>query len=286
MSQVLNIQPFRNLDPVKVIAIASGKGGVGKTNVSINLAAALANKGQIVMLMDADLGLGNVDVLLGIKPKYNFSHVLCGEKKLEEIIIKGPSDILIVPAASGIQNMSQLSVTEHAGMIRAFSELDYDLDTLIIDTAAGISDNVSSFCKAASDVIVVLCDEPASLTDAYALIKILNQNHDVKRFKIVANMVHSAAQGSELFSRLVKVTDRFLCVALELIGTIPADEYLRKAVQKQWIVVNTFPRSRASMAFMRLADAVSNWSAPESIGGHLEFFFERLLPQKKQRMSK
>lgn len=286
MNQVLNIQPFSNLDPVKVIAIASGKGGVGKTNVSINLAAALANKGQTVMLMDADLGLGNVDVLLGIKPKYNFSHVLCGEKKLEEIIIKGPSDILIVPAASGIQNMSQLSVTEHAGMIRAFSELDYDLDTLIIDTAAGISDNVSSFCKAASDVIVVLCDEPASLTDAYALIKILNQNHDVKRFKIVANMVHSAAQSSELFSRLVKVTDRFLCVALELVGTIPADEYLRKAVQKQWVVVNTFPRSRASMAFMRLADAVSNWSAPESIGGHLEFFFERLLPQKKQRMSK
>lgn len=286
MSQSLNINSFSTLDPVKVIAIASGKGGVGKTNVSVNLASALANKGQSVMLMDADLGLGNVDVLLGIKPKYNFSHVLHGEKKLEEIIIKGPSDVLIVPASSGMQNMSQLSVTEHAGMIRAFSDLNYDLDVFIIDTAAGISDSVISFCKAASDIIIVLCDEPASLTDAYALIKVLNQNHGVKRFKVVANMVQSVAQGSELFSRLVKVTDRFLCVALELIGSIPADEYLKKAVQKQWVVVNAFPRSRASMAFMRLADAVSNWPVPESIGGHLEFFFERLLPQEKQRISK
>lgn len=286
MSQALNEKSASTLSPVKVIAIASGKGGVGKTNVSINLATALANKGQSVMLMDADLGLGNIDVFLGIRPKYNLSHVLAGEKNLEDIIVKGPSDVLIVPAASGMQNMAQLSTTEYAGMIRAFGDLSYDLDTLVIDTAAGISDGVITFCKAANDVVVVVCDEPASLADAYALIKVLSQNHGVKRFKIVANMVQSMAHGSELFGKLTKVADRFLYVALDFIGAIPVDEYLRKAVQKQWVVVNAFPRSRSATAFTRLADTVSSWPVPETIGGHLEFFFERLLPKEQQRMIK
>jgi flagellar biosynthesis protein FlhG len=276
MKQVASSLPDYKPSPVRVIAVTSGKGGVGKTNVSINLATALANRGQSVMLMDADLGLANVDVVLGLHPEYNLSHVLSGEKNLQEIMVEGPSGVLVVPASSGVQKMSELNSTENAGLVRAFSDLQGRIDTLVIDTAAGIANSVVSFCRAASDIIVVVCDEPASITDAYALIKVLNRDHKVKRFKILANMVQSTAQGNELYTKLFKVANRFLDINLEYIGMIPQDDYLRKAVQKQWTVVNAYPRSRSASAFMKLAAHIAQWEQPDS-QGNLAFFFERLI---------
>jgi flagellar biosynthesis protein FlhG len=264
--------------PVRVLAVASGKGGVGKTNVSVNLAVALAHMGRKVLVFDADLGLANVDVMLGLQPKYNLSHVLSGERTLEEILVEGPAGVRIIPASSGIQRMAELAPAEHAGLIRAFSELSTDVDVLLVDTAAGISDSVVSFSKAAQEVIVVVCDEPASITDAYALIKLLNKEHNVRRFRVLANMAHSPQEGRELFAKIVKVTDRFLeDVVLDFMGSVPYDEYLRKAVQKQRPVVEAYPRSKAAQAFVGLAKKADTWPMPTAAGGYLEFFVERLV---------
>ncbi len=263
--------------PVRVVAVASGKGGVGKTNVSVNLAMSLVNNGKKVMLMDADLGLGNVDVLLGVHPRYNLSHVVTGVCSLEEALVQGPGGLRIIPASSGVQQMAMLSPAEHAGLIRAFSELSQQVDVLLIDTAAGIADSVISFSRAAQEVIVVVCDEPASVTDAYALIKLLNREHGVYRFHVLANMAQSAQQGRDVFDKINKVSDRFLDVTLDYLGHIPYDDFLRKAVQKQRTVVEAYPRSKAAMAFRTLADKTERWPMPSAAGGHLEFFVERLI---------
>jgi flagellar biosynthesis protein FlhG len=265
---------------IKVIAVTGGKGGVGKTNVTLNTAISLAQQGKRVMVLDADLGLANVDVLLGLRVEKNLSHVLSGECTLDEVLVEGPYGIKIAPASSGSQSMTELTSTEHAGLIRAFSELQSQIDVLIVDTAAGISDMVLSFSKASQDIIMVVCDEPTSLTDAYALIKILNKEHGVFRFKIVANMVRSMREGDELFSKLSKVTNRFLDVALELVAVIPFDENVRKSVRKQKAIVEAFPTSPAAMAIRRLAKKAIEWPIPNQPGGHLEFFLEQLVTKK------
>lgn len=264
--------------PVRVLAIASGKGGVGKTNISVNLAVSLAQLGHKVLIFDADLGLANLDVMLGLQPQFNLSHVLSGERTLEEILVPGPAGIHIIPASSGVQRMAELTPAEHAGMIRAFSELTLDVDVLLVDTAAGISDSVVSFSKAAQEVIIVVCDEPASITDAYALIKLLNKEHAVRRFRILANMAHSPQEGRELFAKMLRVTDRFLeDVVLDFMGSVPYDEYLRKAVQRQRPVVEAYPRSKSAQAFAMLAKKADSWPMPSVAGGYLEFFVERLV---------
>lgn len=271
-----------NPHPVQVIAVTGGKGGVGKTNVSVNLAMAMSASGKDVMLLDADLGLANVDVLLGLYPKHNLTDVMEGKLTLEEVIVDGPGNVKIVPASSGIQNMAQLSPMQHAGLIRAFSELTMNVDVLVVDTAAGISDAVVSFTRAAQEVIVVICDEPASITDAYALIKLLNRDYGVNRFHVLSNMARSAQEGREVYEKVVKVTDRFLDVALSYAGHIPYDEYVLKAVKKQRGVYEAFPRSKASMAFRSLADKALKWPVPKGAGGHLEFFVERLVQGNQQ----
>ncbi len=263
--------------PVRVITVTSGKGGVGKTNVSVNLAMALSNAGKRVTIMDADLGLGNIDVLLGLHPQYTLNHVIEGEQQLDDVIVHGPGNMSIIPAASGVQSMAELSPSQHAGLIQAFSEMNHHLDVLLVDTAAGITDSVISFSRAAQDVLVVVNDEPASITDAYALIKVLNREYGLFRFRILCNRVKSAQQGRELYSTITRVTDRFLDVALDYVGFIPDDEFVVKAIRKQRPVVDAYPRSKASMAFRTLAGKVDKWPIPTSAGGHLEFFIERLV---------
>ena len=263
--------------PVRVIAVTSGKGGVGKTNVAVNLGVSLAGMGKNVMLMDADLGLANVDVLLGLRPRFNLSHVISGERPLDEVLVDGPEGLKIVPASSGVSSMAELEPAEHAGVIRAFSELNHPLDVLLIDTAAGISDSVVAYTKAAQEVLVVLCDEPTSITDAYALIKLLNREYGIHRFRVLANMVPSVQAGKDLYRKILQVTDRYLDVALDFVGAIPNDEYLRKAVQRQKSVVDAFPRCKSSLAFKKLAQKADSWPVPTTAGGRLEFFVERLM---------
>ncbi len=268
---------------VKVIAVTGGKGGVGKTNVTLNLAMSMAQLGKKVLVLDADLGLANCDVMLGLRVEKNLFHVLSGEAELDDILIEGPFGIKIVPATSGTQSMTELKPVEHAGLIRAFSEMRTRFDILLVDTAAGISDMVLSFSRASQDVLVVVCDEPSSITDAYALMKILSREHGVQRFKIVANMVRSLKEGQELFAKLSRVTDRFLDVSLELVATIPFDENVRKAARKQKAFVDAFPKTPASLAIRTLATRAVQWPVPPVASGHLEFFLEQLVHQPEAR---
>lgn len=266
-----------NVNPVRVIAVSGGKGGIGKTNVSVNLSIALAKLGRRVVLMDADLGLANVDVLLGLETHKNLSDVLQGECSLMDIMVEGPEGVKIVPASSGVRSMVELSDAEHAGLIQAFSEIDDQLDVLVVDTAAGISSSVTSFVQAAQEVLVVVCDEPASITDAYALIKVLNRDYGIFKFNVVANMVHSHDEAQKMFRKLSAVADKFLNVALRYVGEIPYDEMLRKAVKKREPVIKAYPRSKSALAFRELAKQVDHWPLPKSPKGHLEFFVERLI---------
>lgn len=266
-----------SMNPVQVIAVTGGKGGVGKTNVSVNLGVALCRLGRRVTLLDADLGLANVDVLLGLKPRRNLSDVLAGSISLADVIVQGPRGMRIVPAASGTQAMVQLGAREHAGLIAAFSEIAHQMDVLIIDTAAGISDEVTSFLRAAQEILVVVCNEPTSITDAYALIKLLNTHYQIKRVRVLANMVSGPQEGKSLFAKLVTVTERFLEITLDYAGFIPFDEHVRRAVQRQRSVVDAYPTAKASQSFMDLAREVDGWPVPVAPRGHLEFFVERLV---------
>ncbi len=282
LNQVAGLQRMSSPKPVQVISVTSGKGGVGKTNASANIAISLASQGKDVLLLDADFGLANIDVLLGIQATNNLSHVINGERTLEEIMVRGPGGIRIIPASSGVKDMVGLNHAEHAGVIRAFSELSFNPDVLLIDTAAGITDSVVTFIKASHEVIVVVCDEPASITDAYAMIKLLSREHGMHRFRILANMVNSAQEGIELYKNLVKVTDQFLDVALSYIGAVPYDDYLKKAIKKQKAVVDAYPRSKSAISFKKIAQKTSHWPVPKLASGGIEFFVEKLFKNSNE----
>jgi flagellar biosynthesis protein FlhG len=277
IDQASGLRKMQETQQIKVIAVSGGKGGVGKTNVSLNTAISLAKLGKRVLVLDADLGLANVDVMLGLRVERNLSHVLSGECELDDIIVQGPAGINIIPATSGTQSMVDLTPAEHAGLISAFSNMQTKFDILIVDTAAGISNMVLSFCRASQDVLLVVCDEPTSITDCYALMKLLNREHGLFKFKVVANMVRSPKEGQNLFSKLSKVTDRFLDVTLELAAVVPYDENIRKSVRKQQAIVEAYPDSPASIGFQALAKNIISWPIPKEASGHLEFFIEQLL---------
>ncbi len=277
MDQAAGIRQMTSLKPVRVLAVASGKGGVGKTNVSVNLGVALAQMGRATALLDADMGLANVDILLGLHPSHNLSHVIRGEKTLDDILLDGPAGLKIVPAASGVQQMAELSPAEQAGLIRAFSELQIPLEVLIVDTAAGISGSVVNFARACQEVVVVVCDEPTSLTDAYAFIKLLNRDYGLHRFQILCNMVRDAGQGRVLFEKLCRVTDHYLDVALSYFGAVPHDDSVRKSVKMQQPVMTAFPGCPAAQALKALARKIDTWPVSDLPSGQLEFFVERMI---------
>lgn len=265
------------IKPVQTIAVTGGKGGVGKTTVSVNLATACAQQGKRVMLLDGDLGLANVDVLLGLSPQYTLANVLRGEQSLEDIVVEAPQGFSVVPGASGVTSLANLGVAENLGLVRAFSSLGHNLDMLIVDTAAGISHTVLQFAQATQHVLVVICDEPTSMTDAYALVKVLSRNHGVSRFRVLANMTRTPGEGNALFDKFERVTSRFLDVTLEYVGEIPDDSYMRKAIREQRPVTESYPSSPSGSAFKNLARKADTWPVPVGPRGNLEFFVERLV---------
>ncbi|MGH8227544.1 MAG: MinD/ParA family protein [Steroidobacteraceae bacterium] len=270
--------------PVQVLAVTGGKGGVGKTSVAVNLAGALAQTGRRVVLLDGDLGLANVDVFLGLSPRYTLAHVLSGERTLDEILLETAAGFQVVPAASGIARLANLDAAAHLSLVQAFSTLAARLDVLVVDTAAGIAHGVTQFSQAAQHVLLVISDEPASLTDAYALAKVLSRHHGVRHFQVLANMARAPGAGQELFGRFERVAARFLDVVLEFAGEIPEDECVRRAIRGQRAVVEAFPSSPASRAFKKLAMRADKWPVPTGPRGNLEFFVERLVQRPAVRL--
>ena len=261
-----------------VISVTSGKGGVGKTNLSVNLAAALAADNKRVLLLDADLGLANVDVLLGMTPPFNLFHLFHEDVALSSILMDTPYGFKILPAASGVGEMLALSPGQKISLLEAMDEFEDQLDYLIVDTGAGIHDNVLYFNLAAQERLVVLTPEPTSLTDAYALIKVLKTNHGVERFKVCVNMTPDLKTAKEMFVRLHQACDHFLSgVSLELVGVIPRDTGVRKAVVQQLPFCVSDPQSPAAKAMLELAKNITRWEAPDNLDGNIKFFWKKLL---------
>ena len=263
--------------PIRVISVGSGKGGVGKSNVVVNLAISFDRLGYRVLIMDADLGLANIDVLLGLSPQYNIGHVLNGSKRIDEVLVDGPGDIKIMPAGSGIQELTHLTDDQKLNMLEMLDGLESDIDILLIDTSAGISDMVLYFNLAAHEKIIIVTPEPTSLTDAYALIKVLYTRHGERHFRILANQVKDEKAGKGIFAKISKVADHFLDgLSLDYLGYIPYDPNVPQSVIRQRPLVELFPDSAASRAFARLAQSIQK--LPPSVNqGNIQFFWKRLL---------
>jgi flagellar biosynthesis protein FlhG len=277
-------QTARGHGPVRTVAVTGGKGGVGKTSIAVNLALGLARDGDRVMLLDADLGMANVDDLLGLYARSSLLNVLRGELQLEDIIINGPGDLMVIPAACGISQLTELGTAECASIVRVFSELKHRIDTLVIDTATGVSECVASFIAASSEVLVVVDNEPASLRGAIDLINRLHTGYGVARYHVIANRVQTAREGDEIFARILNLLVDQHDVLVSYAGFVPGDDSLSLAVLQHQAVIDAFPRSRSAMALRNLARRVGGWPRQNSPRGHLEFFIERLLHQNNVEM--
>ena len=262
---------------VQVIAVTSGKGGVGKTNVVVNLGYALTKLNKRVLLLDADIGLANIDVLLGLSPMYNLQHVLNGEKSILEIVIPGPGGIKILPASFGIQELSDLSRAQKLCLLSELNSLHDDTDVLLIDTSAGISSNVMYFNLAAQEILIVVSPEPTSITGAYAMMKVLFLKYSKNHFKLLVNSVKNAGEAKEVFNNLSLVGQKFLNLSIDYWGYIEQDEHVVKAVRKQKPLVELYPHSPASRCFSDLAKKVCENRPSDGSRGNIHFFWNQII---------
>jgi len=265
--------------PLRVIAVTSGKGGVGKSNIVVNLGLSLARLGHKVLLIDADLGLANLDILLGLTPHFTIQDMLSLRKTMDEVLLEGPGGIKILPASSGIPELADLDEYQKMFLLDELDNYSAKVDVVLIDTGAGISRNVLFFNIAALERIVVANNEPTSITDAYALIKILATKHSERRFKLLVNGLDQRQEGEKVYRTLLRVMERFLGreVSLEYLGCIPHDEAIPKAVLKQQPVLSLYPKARVSKSFTELARKLSESPPPLDISSNIKFFWRRLL---------
>ncbi len=271
------IPKVSTLGPPRVISVTSGKGGVGKTNVVVNLGLAFSRMGKRVLILDADLGLANIDVLLGLVPRYTIEHFFSRQKNLSEILIEGPEGIRILPASSGVSSLVHLDDSQKLHLLEEVDLLAEEVDFLLIDTGAGISSNVLYFNMAAQESIVVVTPEPTSMTDAYALIKVLSRDFEKKHFMVLVNFVSNEEEAKRVFRKLSKVADRFLkSLSIDYLGFIPFDEKLPQAVRHQRPVMEVYPNARSSQRFGDLAQALFSRSTSHLSTGGIQFFWKRL----------
>lgn len=273
-------QPQKEKMPTdaRIIAVSSGKGGVGKTNFTVNTAIALSKMNKRVTVIDADLGLANIDILLGLVPKFTLTHVLRNEKVIEDIILKGPNDIKIISGGSGVMDLVNLSSNELEALIDTFEYLNEDSDFILIDTGAGLNQSVLSFIQAAQELIVVVTSDPTSITDAYALIK--NIKHLNIPIKIVVNRVESNKEGHEVFHKLNSATTKFLNFEMDNLGFVYEDPCVKKSVRNQIPFIVGFPNALATKGVELIANTLlynSNFSQPE---GGFKSFIKKIFKNK------
>lgn len=262
--------------PVRVVAVTSGKGGVGKTHVACNLAVLAARAARRVLLLDADLGLANADLVLGVAPHHHLGDVLGGAVRLEEALAEGPGGIRILAASSGVQQLTRLGDAEKLRLVGALDALADRFDLVLVDCAAGIGDNVLFFAGAAQEVLLVVSPEPTALSDAYATVKVLSQQAGVERFRVVVNPAATEAHGREQFARLTSVTDRFLGAHVSFLGHVPRDESVARAAMAQRALVELFPRAAATRALQHIGRALLATPPPASLQGGLRFLSDRI----------
>lgn len=261
-----------------VFSVTSGKGGVGKTNLASNLAYCLAQMGKRVILVDADLGLANVDVLLGLTPQKNLAHLFYESAKLSEILCPTEYGFSILPASSGMSEVLTLTTGQKLELLEAVDDIEDNTDFLIVDTGAGINDNVIYFNLAAQQLLVVLTAEPTSLTDAYALIKVLKYIHGVEHFKVCVNMARDEKNALDMFKRLYLACDQFLSgVSLDFLGCVPRDMEVRECVVRQKPFCMLSPDSVAAKSVQEIAKKIASWTPPKHLDGNIKFFWKKLL---------
>jgi flagellar biosynthesis protein FlhG len=267
---------------LRVIAVTSGKGGVGKTNVTANLAVLAAKAGKRVLIIDADLGLANVEIVFGLKPKLHIGALIEGTHTMDEVLLEGPHGVQILSAGSGVQSLTSLTEQQKLRLSTALDGVEDRFDLVLVDSGAGIGDNVLFFVGAAQEALLVVSPEPTSLVDAYAVVKVLSQQAGVTLFNVVINPVVNELQAREIFPKLTAVTSRFLSAKVRHLGYIPRDENLHRAIMAQRPVVEAFPLSPASRALGHVAERLLSSQAPQRLESGFKFMWQRLLREASQ----
>ena len=267
-------------DVVRIITVASGRGGVGKTSAILNLAVALARRGRNVLLLDENSGKNNLSRRLGLEPNYDLLHVLHRKKTMEQIMLHGPEGIGIVPAALGVKALAGLDASSGERLVESFRQLQQPVDVVLMDAVAGIERNVLSLSLAAQEVVVVVSNQPASITDAYSLIKVLSQDYAKHKFRVLVNTV-AAAEARAIFENMAKAASRFLDVTLDFMGHIPFDEKLMQSTRLHRPVVDAFPAAPSAVAFRQLAETLEQWPYPTVDNGRLDVFMQRLIQSSR-----
>ncbi len=271
--------PLPQIDetPTSVYAITSGKGGVGKTAVTANLAYHLAAMGKRVLILDADLGLANIDVVFGISPTFNLNHFFTGEQDLQDIMVDAPLGIKILPAGSGIQNFTNLDSHQKMRLLDGLDALQNHFDYVLIDTEAGISENVTYFNTAAHEIVIVTTPEPTAITDAYALMKLLSTQYHEKHFNLVVNQITTEDDALDVYRKLTMVANRYLDISIDYLGSIPEDRQMVDSIRKQRVISELYPGSKITLAFRQLAGRICSEPTQASPKGNLQFFWKKLL---------
>lgn len=261
----------------RVISITSGKGGVGKSSVAANLALAAAKIGQRVLLLDGDFGLANLDIIFDVKSRATLFDVLHNGEDIRNVIIEAAPGVDMIPASSGVMEMTNLGIDEKAKLLGAMQSLEDSYDLMIVDTGAGISDDVAWLNSSASEIIVVATPEPTSITDAYALIKVLNQRYKLKKFQLLVNQAKSDSDALKVYQKITGVSDRFLNVSIDYVGHVLWDELASESIRMRKPMVRSFPQARASKNYMQIAQRFFQKQETQVDNGNLQFFWRALV---------
>lgn len=267
----------KGLKTARVISITSGKGGVGKTICVANLAVVMAKRGYRVLVIDADLGLANIDLHFGLNPEFNLNHFFAGQKPLQDILLETTYGIMVLPAGSGLQQYTHLDSTQKVHLMEEIDLLHGRFDVVLIDTEGGISQNVTYFTLAAQEIIVVTTPEPTALSDAYALMKLLSTMFNEKKFKLIVNSVVSENEALDAYQKLILVSSRFIDISIDFLGAIPMDKRFIDSVRRQKTFVELFPKAKPCLAFEELVENIELKSEKQAQKGSMQFFWKNML---------